>query len=93
VDNDPSLDRLLRTINENSLSDRDIPAPSAAATRVASELAELESDATQAAREIVEMIEVEREPHPAWGAKAREKYVAMAAEIITRCCRKGGDGP
>jgi hypothetical protein len=37
VDNDPSLDRLLHTINENSLSDRDIPTPSVAATQVARE--------------------------------------------------------
>lgn len=37
-----------------------------------------------AAREIVEMIEAEREPHPEWSKNARRKYRDKAVDIISK---------
>src|SRR5690349_14420487 len=42
------------------------------------------SAAGEAAKEIVRMVEDEREPFPAWSTQARKKYGAAASQIISR---------
>lgn len=43
-----------------------------------------QSQVEAAAREIVEVIETEREPYPAWSEKARRKYQDAAVAVITK---------